>query len=83
MLRYHHLLDSDKLSFQVRLSILQEHFDYLEEIPVQLIKGCALRVGPWKTRHVADIKPSVRTFFYYSGIASHGHPGARFRSLYW
>lgn len=67
---------------QTQLSILQEHFDHLQEIPVQLIKGCSLKVGPRKPRHIADIKPGVRTSFYYGCITSHGHLGARSRSLY-
>jgi hypothetical protein len=64
-------LRPDELSLQIRLAILQQHFDDLTQILLQLIKRFALRMRPRKSGNVADVKGCVRTALDDRGVGSH------------
>jgi hypothetical protein len=54
-------LCSDKFRLQFRFAILQEQFNNLFEIVIQLVQGFPLRMGAPQSRNISDKKPCVGT----------------------
>lgn len=56
-------LSADELSFQFRLTILQEHLDHFAEIALELLQRFTLRMRASEARNVTDIQASIGTSF--------------------
>jgi len=63
-------MDTDELGVHFWLTILEQHFDNLAEIGVELVKGLTLRVRPRKTGDISYEKPGVRAPLDYSRKAA-------------
>jgi hypothetical protein len=77
--RYNDALRPDKLSFQLRFTIFQEHLNDLFQIAIQFIKGLPLGMSPAQTWNIPDKKPRIRyiiEFWMKAGIIG-GLSGAR------
>ena len=48
-----------------RLTLVEQHFNHLLRIMLQLVKRLRLTMSAWEPWHVAHVKVSVRTFFNY------------------
>jgi hypothetical protein len=54
-----------------RLAILQEQFNNLFEVMIQLVQGFPLRMGAVQSRNISDKQPGVGTLLNDGGIDSH------------
>ena len=63
--------DADELRLQFRLTVLQEHFQNLAEVFLNLIDVRALGMSTRPTRHVADQKTGVGISLDYNIVGPH------------
>lgn len=61
--RYGNTLGAYELGVQLRFAVLQEHFDNLAEVALQLLDRFALGMRAGESRNVTDIKPRIGTAF--------------------
>ena len=52
--RHDNALGSNKFRFRFRFAILQEQFDNLFQVMVQLVQGFPLRMGAAQSRNISD-----------------------------
>lgn len=71
MLGHSDALCAYEFRLESRLSVFEEHRNYLAEIGVEFIKGFRLRVSTGKPGHVAYEKPSVLISFNHGGVSLH------------
>lgn len=65
---YANRLRPDKLRFQMRFAIFEQHRHDLGKILLELFHAYALTVCPAKSRHVSDVQPSLGIAFDYGSI---------------
>jgi hypothetical protein len=65
------LSHADELGLHFGLTILQEHFQNLAQILLNLVDISALRVSARPTRHVADEKAGISVSFNYNIVRPH------------
>lgn len=64
-------LRPDKLAFQGRLAVLQEHRNHLSKIALQFLHRGALGVRAGKTGNIADQQTGIGVAFNDCGVNSH------------
>lgn len=52
-------LGAEELSFEPRVTVLQEHFDDLMQVLAKLVFRSSLAVSTWKPRYAANAEPGV------------------------
>lgn len=60
------ILGTDKFRFKNRISILEQHGDYLPQILSQFVECLSLRMGSRESRNISDQKTCGRVPFNYS-----------------
>jgi hypothetical protein len=67
----HDGLRANKLGFQSRLALLQEHLNDFFQIRLKFVEAFRLRVGTGKTGHISHVQVCVRTLFNDGSICLH------------
>ena len=68
----HEQLCAYKLPVKLGRPVLEQEIQNLNQVLVELIERCALRVCPWESGDVAHVQPCIRATFYDGGVGSHG-----------
>ncbi len=61
-------LRADELANHIGPSVLKDQVNHFLEIFIEFLKSLALAVRAWKTRDIANIKPSVQTTLHNRSI---------------
>jgi len=64
-------MSADELSFELRVTVLQEHGDDLLEVAQEVVDGGALGVGAGPPWDVADVEAGVTVAFDDCCVGSH------------
>ena len=64
-------MSAHKLGLKVRFAVLKEQLDDLPEVPLELVQGLRLGMGPRPARDVADIQAGLGVPLDDSRIGAH------------